>query len=227
MNKIEILAHLEKIKDERGIKIWARAGVKGMSSFGIGVTKLKALTKKVGKNHELALELWNEPNIECKILSTLIDDPKIISRTQINKQVKDLDFWMLSGSYCGYLLPKYPEIKELAEEWMKSKNKLERRCGFLLMYQVAKNDKKLPDEYFIPIIQGIEKELQQEENFVKDAMNNALWTIGMRSKNLNKMCIQVAKNIGRVKVDYGENSCEAINVVKHLTTGRLQKKLNS
>jgi len=227
MNKIEILAHLEEIKDERGIKIWARAGVKGMSSFGIGVTKLKALAKKVGKNHELALELWNEPNIECKILSTLIDDPKIISRKQINKQVKDLDFWMLSGSYCGYLLPKYPEIKELSEEWMKSKNKLERRCGFLLMYQVAKNDKKLPDQYFIPVIQVIEKELQQEENFVKDAMNNALWTIGMRSKNLNKMCIQVAKNIGRVKVDYGENSCEAINVVKHLTTGRLQKKLNS
>lgn len=227
MNKKEILNYLNENKEERGIIIWERAGVKGVRSVGIGVTKLKTLAKKVGKNHKLALELWNEPIFETKVLSTLIDEPKLLSREQINMQVKELDFWMLAGSYCNYLLPKFPGINELAEEWIKSKNNIERRCGFHLLYQIAKNNKKLPDDYFIPIVKRIEKELQQEENFVKDAMNNTLWTIGMRSKNLNTLCIAVAKTIGVVEVDYGENSCEAINVVKHLTTDRLQKKLNS
>ena len=226
MNKKEILNYLEENKDERGIKIWERAGVKGLRSVGIGVTKLKALGKKIGKNHELALELWNEPIYECKTLATIIDEPKKITRAQINQQSKELHFWLLSHSYCNYLLPKYPEIKELAEEWMQSKNDIERRCGFQLIYQIAKNDKKLPDEYFQPIINRIEKELQQEENFVKDAMNSAIWSIGMRNKTLNERCISAAKNIGLVEVDYGENSCEAINVVSHLTSERIQKKFN-
>jgi 3-methyladenine DNA glycosylase AlkD len=226
MTKAEILQILEEKKDERGMRHWEKAGIKGMSSFGIGMTKLKTIAKKAGKNHELAIELWKEPNFECKTLSTLIDDPKIISREQINKQVYDVHFWMLSHAFCNYLLPKYSKIQELAEEWKTSKNDLERRCAFQLFYQISKNDKKLPDAYFFPIINQIENDLQKEENFVKDAMNSALWGIGMRSKNLNKMCLEVARKIGKVEVDYGDNSCEAINVTKHLTSEQLQKKLN-
>ncbi|MDX1284384.1 MAG: DNA alkylation repair protein [Draconibacterium sp.] len=227
MNKQEIIDWLETNKDERGIKIWERAGVKGMHSVGVGVTKLKALAKKAGKDHELALDLWNESIFECKTLSTLIDDPKKISRKQINQQVKDLHFWMLSHAYCNYLLPKYPAILELAEEWIESPDNLERRCGFLLFYQIAKNNKKLPDDYFFPILKHIENEIQNEENFVKDAMNNALWSIGTRNKTLNILSIEVAKFIGRIEVDYGDNSCEAVNVETQLTSERIQKKFDS
>lgn len=227
MNKKDILSYLAENKDERGIRHWEKAGVAGMSSVGIGVTKLKTFAKKVGKNHPLALQLWNEPIFECKILSTLTDDSKIITREQINKQVKDLNFWMLSHAYCNYLLPKYPGLLELAEEWIESNDNLERRCGFQLYYQIAKNNKKLPDEYFLPLIDRIEKELQQADNFLKDAMNNALWSIGMRNKNLNKRCIMAAQKIGKVEVDYGDNSCKAIDVPTHLTSERIQKKFNN
>ena len=217
-------AYLEENKDVRGIKIWKNAGIEGLRSVGIGMTKLKAQAKQIGKNHQIALELWEEPIFESKALATLIDDPKVIDRKQIDRQVKDLNFWMLSHAYCNYLLPKYPDVQALAEEWVKSKNDLERRCGFQLYYQIAKNDKKLPDSYFFPIVDRIEKEIQQEENLVKDAMNNALWSIGMRSKDLNLYCIKAAGSIGTVEVDYGQNSCEALNVSKHLTADRVQKK---
>lgn len=223
-SKRDIINYLNENKDERGIKHWENAGVEGMSSVGIGVTKLKAFAKKVGKNHELALELWNEPIFESKTLATLIDNPKVITRQQINQQVQDLNFWMLSHAYCNYLLPKYPAINNLAEEWIESENELEKRCGFQLYYQIAKNNKKLPEDYFLPIIDMIERDLQEQENFVKDAMNNALWSIGMRSKALNARCIKAANSIGKVNVDYGQNSCEAINVTAHLTADRIQKK---
>jgi 3-methyladenine DNA glycosylase AlkD len=227
MTKKDILNYLEENKNERGIQHWRKEGVSGMSSVGIGVTLLKSFAKKVGKNNKLALELWNEPIFESKILATLVDDPKIITREQINKQVKDLNFWMLSHAYCNYLLPKYPGIQKLAEDWINCNNDLERRCGFLLYYQIAKSNKNLPDEYFFPLIERIEKELQLEENFVKDVMNNALWGIGMRSKILNDRCIKAANKIGKVKVNYGHNSCEAINVTIHLTSERTQKKFKT
>ena len=222
--KAAILKHLNDNKDTRGIKIWENTGIKGMASVGIGVTKLKTFAKQIGKNSGLAKELWNEPLFESKVLSTLIDDPKNLSREQINQQLNDLHFWMLSHAYCNYLLPKYPQITELAEEWIESSHDLERRCGFQLYYQIAKNNKKISDDYFFPLIERIEKNLQHEENFVKDAMNNALWSIGMRNKALNERCIKAAVKIGRVEVDYGDNSCEALNVEMHLTSDRTQKK---
>lgn len=224
INKESVLTYLEANKDARGIKIWQNSGISGMTSVGIGVTKLKAYAKGIGKNHHLAMELWDEPIFESKILATLIDDPKLIGREQINKQVRELHFWMLSHAYCNYLLPKFPDVQQLAEEWITSKNDLVRRCGFQLYYQIAKNNKKLPDAYFDPILQQIERDIKKEENFVKDAMNNALWSIGMRSKELNERCIYMARSIGKINVDYGQNSCEAIDVVKHLSADRIQKK---
>jgi len=141
-SKRDVLNYLNENKDERGIKHWENAGVKGMSSVGIGVTKLKAFAKKIGKNHQLALELWDEPIFESKTLATLIDNAKIITRQQINQQVQEVNFWMLSHAYCNYLLAKYPAITTLAEEWIKSVDVLEKRCGFQLYYQIANNNKK-------------------------------------------------------------------------------------
>ncbi|MEZ4764116.1 MAG: hypothetical protein R3C26_13335 [Calditrichia bacterium] len=50
----------------------------------------------------------------------------------------------------------------LAKDWMTS-DSLKRSCGFQLLYQIAKNDKKLPDDYFLPYIERIERELQTEK----------------------------------------------------------------
>ena len=55
-------------------------------------------------------------------------------------------------------------------------------------------------------------------------MNNALWMIGQRSKPLNIQAIEIAKKIGKIEVDYGDNSCQAIDVLKHLTGERIQQK---
>jgi hypothetical protein len=85
----------------------------------------------------------------------------------------------------------------------------------------------LEDSYFQPILDAIEKSLQSEENFVKDAMNNALFMIGRRSKSLNMCALEVANNIGQVEVDYGDNSCQPVNCVKHLSRERIQQKFIS
>jgi 3-methyladenine DNA glycosylase AlkD len=159
-------------------------------------------------------------------MATLIDDPKQVTREQIDRQVADVDFWMLSYSYCSNLLPKVPFIPALAEEWMNSVDHLKRRCGFALLYQIARDNKKLPYTYFIPFIGRIEKELQGEENFVKDAMNAALFAIGKRSEELNTLALEAAKRIGKVTVDYGDNSCQALDVVAHLTSDRKRKNYN-
>lgn len=226
MNKEEVIDLLESQKDERGIAYWEKSGYKGLKSYGLGVTKLKKIGKQIGRDHELALELWNMPVYDTKILATVIAKPKELTREQIDEHIKETDFWLLSHCYCNYLLPKLPFINELAETWTKSTDNLLKRCGYLLVHTIAKDDKKKADPYFERYIDVIESSLQSEVNFVRDAMNNALFMIGQRNKKLNTRAIEAAKNIGKVEVDYGDNSCQARDCVKHLTGDRVQSRFS-
>ena len=85
---------------------------------------------------------------------------------------------------------------------------------------------KTPDAYFTPILGEIKRKIQLEENYVKDAMNNALFAIGQHSKEMNALCISIAGDVGRISVYYGDNSCEAVDVIKHLTSERMKKKFS-
>ena len=47
-----------------------------------------------------------------------------------------------------------------------------------------------------------------------------------RNKKLNKAAIRATKHIGPVDIDYGDdNSCEPVDVLKHLTSDYITKKL--
>jgi 3-methyladenine DNA glycosylase AlkD len=223
MTKNDVLALLEENKDERGIKIMERTGG-SIKSFGLGMTKLKALAKKIGKDHALAMQLWDEPYFDTRILSTLIADPKAITRNELEKMIMSNEGWMVSHSIGTNLLPFVPYLIELSEDWAQSPHNGLRRCGFLGIAAISKDNTLLPDEYFDPYLDIIEKNLQGEENFVKDAMNTALIAIGSHSKWLNRRALAIAEALGKVEVNYGDNSCETPDAVKHLSTGKVAER---
>jgi len=83
----------------------------------------------------------------------------------------------------------------------------------------------MDDAYFLGRIDHIRDTIHGEEMWVSEAMNGALMGIGKRNKKLNKAAIRAAKAIGPVDIDYGDdNSCEPLNVLKHLTSDYLKKK---
>ena len=71
----------------------------------------------------------------------------------------------------------------------------------------------------------IEKRIHKEPNWVKDAMNTALISIGSVDKKLNAKALLSAKKIGKVEVEYGDTSCLTPDALEQLTSERVQKKL--
>jgi len=229
LTKDDVIKLLEKNKNERGMANWNNSNPSNgkWTSYGIGLTQLKAIAKQIGRNHELASDLWQIPNYECKTLATIIDDPKKMTAGQAEMMVDDLNFWILAHSFCSGSIVKAPFMKETAEKWMIHNDRQRRSCGYRLLYQLAQNYKKIDDSYFEKYLNIIERDLQAEENFVKDAMNNAMMAIGLRSAGLNRQALKAAKKIGKVEVDYGDNSCQAVDVIKHLTSDRIKDKFKS
>ena len=231
MTKTEVVDLLEKNRDARGEASWKKLGDRtgGLGSFGIGLTKLRAIAKKVGRDHRLALELWSEPNHDAKVIGLLVDDPKQLTREQVERQVDGARPGMLGHvlSSCDATLAKSPLAFEIARDWMASKDPFRRSCGYGLVYELAKDqkDKRLTDEFFLACVEKIGKTIAKEENGVRVGMGGALISIGKRNKKLNAAAVRVAKAIGPIHFSDGDRKCEPMDVLKHLTSDSLRNKL--
>ena len=231
MTKTEVLALLEANRDARGEAHWATMGKRtgGLASFGIGLTRLRAMAKQIGRDHDLALKLWKEPNHDARVISLLIDDPNELTRDQVEKQVDGAGAGMLGHvlSSCDATLAKSPLAFEIARDWMASKDPIRRSCGYGLVYELAKDqkDKRLTDEFFLACVEKIGKTIAKEENGVRVGMGGALISIGKRNKKLNAAAVKAAKAIGPIHFSDGDRKCEPMDVLKHLTSDYLRNKL--
>jgi len=227
MNTQDVLALLEENRNERGIAHWNKRSSK-LKSFGIGLTQLRKLAKQIGRNHELAAELWESDVYDAKVIGLLIDEPKKLTREQAEGQVEELQQGMLTHVFasCDATLAKTPWAFDLAREWMESDDPVRRRCGYGLLYELSKkNPKGMDDAFLLERIDRIENSIRDEEMWVRESMAGALMGIGKRNRVLNTAAIRAAKAIGPIDVDYGDdNACEPLNVLKHLTSDYVQKK---
>jgi len=231
--KTQVIQLLRQHRDARGTAHWEARQPQDspVKSLGIGLTRLRKLAKEIGRDHRLALQLWASDVYDAKIIGLLIDEPKKMTREQVEQQVEDVGLGMLSHVFasCDATLAKSPLAFEVARDWMDSPDALRRQCGFALLYELSKKKVAgLDDDYLLERIAHIREQIHAESMWVREAMNTALMGIGKRNKKLNQAAIRAAKAIGPVAIDYGEeNRCEPLDVLKHLTSDHLQRKLNA
>jgi len=228
MDTAEVMSLLEANQNPRGIENWNKRDrpEDPLSSFGIGLTQLRKLAKKVGRDHELARALWQLDNYDAKVIGLLVDEPQKMTREQAEEQVDQLHHGMLVHvfSSCDATLAKTGYAKELAVSWIRHSDLTRRRCGYGLLYEVSKfKGKKAPDDsYFLEQIEHIHESYKSDSDRGRMAMGGALLGIGKRNKTLNAAALAVATEMGDLP---GEPGCDPFSVVKHLTSPYITKKL--
>lgn len=227
----DVLNLLEASRNERGIKHWQQLGERtgGLESYGIGLTNLRKLAKKIGRNRDLAQALWQSNVYDAKVIALIIDDPKQITHDQAERQVEELNGGMLAHVFasCDATLAKTPFVIELAEQWVRSDDPVRRDCGYGLLYEVSKfSGRKAPsDDFFLKHVKRIAATIDDEPDNIRLAMGFALMGIGKRNAQLNKATLAVAQAVGPIEFYSASGNCDPFDVVKHLTTDRLKSKL--
>jgi len=228
---MQVIALLEANQNKNNIERWNRRGFTSgrLKSFGIGLTVLRKLAKQIGRDRNLALKLWDTDIYDAQIIALLIDDPKQITREQAEMQVEDLKQGHLSHvfSSCGASLAKTSFVVPLLVDWINSKDSMRQSCGYGLLYEVSKSKRKdAPvDDFFLERIQEINTSFHKVHRVVQVAMGGALIGIGKRNTTLNASALKVARSIGPIQIGSSEKDCEPLNVVKHLTSSYIRKKL--
>jgi len=219
----EILEKLKLLSDPKAVKGMARYGIKPENNLGVSVTTLRKVAKEIGKDHELAQQLWSTGIRDARMIAALIDVPKLVSEEQMESWVKDFDSWDICDHCCGHLFDKTEFAYQKAIGWSKRNEEFVKRAGFGLMAWLPVHDKKAEDESFLPFLSIIKNESIDSRNYVKKAINWALRNIGKRNPNLNKKAIKTAKEIQ--KIDSKSAKWIASDALRELTSDKIQKRL--
>ncbi len=195
MTAAEVIKELKKHYNPKNIEGMARYGINVDKAFGLNVPFIRKMAKEIGRSHELALELWETGYHEARHIAAMIDDPKLVTKTQMNKWVRDFKSWDICDGTCSNLFRKTPFAIEKIFEWSEKEEEFIRRAGFSLMCYVAVHDKKRDDKDFLRFFPIIKKHSLDERNFVKKAVNWSLRQIGKRSRFLNKEALKLVYEI--------------------------------
>jgi len=177
---------------ERNRKGMARYGINTARALGVSVARLRAIARRLGRDHPLAVELWVSGVHEARILASLLADPLVVSPRDMDRWVREVDSWDLCDQVCANLFERTPHARRKALLWSSRKQEFVRRAGFSLMARIAVSQKDLPDSAFSPMLAAIRRRAGDERNYVKKAVSWALRQIGKRNPALRTKALAVA-----------------------------------
>ena len=217
---MEILRSLAKPEDLEGM---ARFGIRGDKRLGLSVPQLRKLGKSIGKDHEMALKLWDTGIQDAMILAALVDDPLKVTEEQAEDWVRDIDSWDVCDQLCMNLFDKVPFAEKKIGEWSKRDEEFVKRVAYAMIACIAWHDKKASDQELIRFLPVIRDGATDGRNYVKKAVSWALRHIGKRNLNLNREAVKLAEEIG--KMDSKASRWVASDVIRELESDAVQNRL--
>lgn len=218
-----IIKKLKSLSNPKNVEGMARFGIATDKTLGISMPILRQLGKEIGKNHQLAIELWDSGYHEARILASIVAEIDKLDEKTMDKWIKGFDSWDVCDQVMMNLFYKSPIAYHKAVQWCNRDKEFERRAGFALMAVLGWKDKKAKNSDYDQFIPLILKYSDDDRNYVKKAVNWAIRQIGKKNKSLNKKFIQVAGKIAKL-----DNKCAkwiANDALHELKSEAVQKRL--
>ena len=222
MNADQIIVQLKSQADPAAVEGMARYGINPDNTLGISIPTLRGMAREIGKDHQLAGELWNSGIHEARILASIIDDPNQVTEEQMERWVSDFDSWDVCDQVCSNLFDKTTFAYQKAIEWSGGEAEFIKRAGFALIAALAVHDKQAGNELFEPFFPIIVRQATDGRNYVKKAVSWALRNIGKRNRHLNTRAIEIAWKIEQI--DSMVACWIANNALKELTSNTIQNR---
>ena len=219
-------AVLEQLKLKGSAKNMEGMGKFGMATdqrLGVPVPEMRKIAKSIGKDHELALELWKTGVQEARIVASMIDLPEEVTESQMEAWVVDFNSWDVCDQVCLNLFDKSNFTDTKIGEWSTREEEFVKRAAYALIAGVAWHDKQSPDARFIGYLPVIKSGASDNRNFVKKAVSWGLRQIGKRNSELNRAAIKTAKEIQQV--DSKAARWVASDVIRELESEKVRARL--
>lgn len=174
----------------------ARYGIPLGNAYGVTMPEIQTLGKRLGRNHELALALWDTGQYEARLLCAYVDDPAAVTPAQMDRWTRDFDSWAVCDTLCFALFDRTPHAWKKVEQWSGKRDEFVKRAAFAMLASLTIHDRNADRALFLRGLELIEREAGDARNFVSKAVNWALRSIGKkRDPELKKAAVAVATRL--------------------------------
>ena len=209
MTKEQVMKELEQKGSASIKKILLNHGA-NWNLFGVKVGDLKAIQKKVKRDHELAMSLYATGNYDAMYLAGLIADESKMSKKDIEQWAERSQSNGISEYTVAWVAAESDFGWELGMKWIDSPIEKIASAGWNTLSGVIamKPDNELDIVTIKKLLQRIVKEIHSAPNRVRYTMNGFIIGVGGYIKDLTKEAIETAKKVGDVYVDMGGTACK-------------------
>lgn len=221
----EVIATLKGMASKSVRDGMKRYAIPSDHALGISVGALRALGKKLGRHHALALELWASGIYEARMLAAFVGEAEQLTSAQMDRMCREFDNWAICDTLAFALFDRSPHAFGRVKAWSTRKPEFEKRAAFALLASLALHDKASSNEAFLKTLPLIERAANDPRNFVKKGVSWALRSVGARNLELHQVCVTLAD-----KLAASEDATErwvGKDALRDLTRPTVQKKLKA
>lgn len=191
----EVMEKLTAQADPDQLEGMSRYGITTEKRLGVTVPQMRVIAKQTGKDHQLALALWETGIAEAMIVAAMVDVPAEVTEAQMEAWVVGFNSWDVCDQVCMNLFEKTPLAWDKIRDWSQREEEYVKRAAYALIACLAWHDKGASDGKFIALLPLIKSGASDERNYVKKAVSWALRNIGKRNSNLNAVALQTAQDL--------------------------------
>ena len=215
----QIIQEFERLSDVDFAENMKKFGIRYVKSYGLRLPQIRKVAKQCGKNHDLALKLWNHGYHETYLMATLVEESEKVSSKQLNDWVNTFYSWDLVDRACINLLRFIPEARENIFIWCDSDEEFVKRTAFSLIAVLAVHEKESDFEIYFDIIEEASKD---NRNFVKKSVNWAIRQIGKIDLENNRKALDLAYEI--LEIDNKASKWVARGAIRELESEKVRSK---
>jgi len=229
MTAAEIVKQLKPLGKDSYKKVLLNHGVKE-PVFGVKIEDLKKIQKRVKKDYQLALDLYDTGIYDAMYLAGLVADDLKMTKRDLQHWVAKANCAAVSEFTVPWVAAESTRGRELALEWIESKQESVASTGWATLSSLVavKDDADLDLAELKQLLQRVQKTIHQQPNRVRHVMNAFVIAVGSYVRALTDVALQTGTKIGPVTVDMGGTACKvpyvADQIQKVQKRGALGKK---
>ena len=209
MTTKEILVELKSMASDSNKNVLANHGAP-VTLYGVKIGDMKKIQKKVKKNYELSLELYDSGIPDAQYLAGLIADETRMTKKDLQHWIDTATWDMVSEYTVAWIAAESDHGWELALKWIDDKKEYVQTSGWNTIASLVaiKPDGELDIKELKKLLKRVQKEIATAGNRVRYAMNNFVISVGGYVQELSNEALDAGRSIGKLTIDMGNTDCK-------------------
>lgn len=208
----EILNEISSLANDKSKKVYIKQGIKE-TILGVNLGPLRKLAGTLGKNPQLAQELWDTNIFEARVLASMLFDSSKLDQETIWRLVDQAQSKNVIDELTFEAFETIDNPKSYVGKWLRDPNPKIQRAAWNMAIILVKQ-KRFSETELNDLLDLIESQLRTTDDMIQFSMNRCLCEIGIFNDQLTDRCLAIGENLGvyrEMKVSKGCTSPYAPN----------------